>query len=112
MPAHGFRNRERERNGEAPKPAKDETFQGKSAGSTDAMSCFNVLQCNAHCSPNMVGSVNQGLQLHDRAEKRRQADPAAACALYREAIAAYKVQSDHKKNAEHCLMGHFKVQYL
>jgi hypothetical protein len=38
-----------------------------------------------------AASVNQGLQLHDRAEKRRQADPAAACALYREAIAAYQV---------------------
>ena len=34
--------------------------------------------------------MNQGLQLHDRAEKRRQADPAAACALYREAICAYQ----------------------
>ena len=41
----------------------------------------------------LAGSVNQGLQLHDRAEKRRQADPAAACALYREAIAAYQVPS-------------------
>jgi hypothetical protein len=38
-----------------------------------------------------AGSVNHGLQLHDRAEKRRQADPAAACALYREAISAYQV---------------------
>jgi len=35
--------------------------------------------------------VNQGLQLHDRAEKKRQADPAAANALYREAISAYQV---------------------
>ena len=33
--------------------------------------------------------MNNGLQLHDRAEKKRKDDPAAACALYREAIGAY-----------------------
>ena len=42
----------------------------------------------------LAGSVNQGLQLHDRAEKRRQANPADASVLYREAIAAYQVRGD------------------
>ena len=42
----------------------------------------------------LAGSVNQGLQLHDRAEKRRQANPAEASVLYREAIAAYQVRGD------------------
>jgi hypothetical protein len=42
----------------------------------------------------LAGSVNQGLQLHDRAEKRRQANPAEASVLYREAIAAYQVHCE------------------
>ena len=53
--------------------------------------------------------MNNGLQLHDRAEKKRKDDPAAACALYREAIGAYTAAEALLPEGQNSVELHFNM---